>query len=380
MHFEEVVVDNPSMDYEVEYVTEETEVLGEVNAINVAVPVSKPANNSKGPVVIKKKPIIRKPGEIVTPVKVRTLGNVKVQQSPLASNLLIPKNPILVRSKVEWQKVQPPLPKVPPTRPAAVRYEETALSPESDDVEYESKEFDHGYAETSVKGVPSSQTQMDRIERKLDMILEKLSQHDEAFKAVNGIVNDLRTELRNSAPGGSKESFGGGSTYEVNIAPPLQPPPPKRKRLVHFPVSDDSYLLRLEDLVEADDQIREEVAMLFKEAPGTSVYEFLRKNVYALFENCSKYTWTGKPSNAMPNVPPANVASKLALVDHLITCAWEMFPHVTREAVAKDFRRALSNFNDTVYIKRRKRMEQRQQTSDALTNCNVNAESAESDL
>lgn len=273
--------------------------------------------------------------------------------SPFTPNL-IPRRVLTARSKVEWKKIAPPLSKVPPTPAPSVLAEEelTVAPPESEDLGHAGHEVsDHEYAEAAAVLNVKDKTQMDRIETKLDMILQKLNQHDAAFKAIKYNIKDLRVELKNSI-NGLKEVAGG--TYEAT-------PQPKRKRLVCFPVADDNYLLRLEDLLQADDQIRDEVTMLFKEAPKTSVYEFLRKNVYALFENCSKYTWTGKPSNAMPMMPPANVAGKLALVDHLITCAWETFPQLTREFIAKDFRRVLANFNDTVYTKRKKRSEMKLQ-------------------
>ncbi|XP_065085693.1 uncharacterized protein LOC135707739 [Ochlerotatus camptorhynchus] len=351
MQFEEVMISDLSTGYELEYITEDTEEDG-IAAKNVPVSSAINVNNTEKSPVKKKIPIIRKPGEIVTPVTVRPSGNVKV--SPSISNLSTSRA-LTVRSKVEWKKVEPQLSKRPltPAPRVVVANEETTVHPESDDVEQEHETFDHEYAEPAAINVKNPQTQADRIEKKLDMILEKLNQHDATFTEIKCNIKDLRVGLKNSVndlkelPRGTSDANNG--------------PPPKRKRLVTFPVTDDNYLLRLEDLLQVDDNIRDEVSIIFKEAPTTSVYEFLRKNVYALFENCSKYTWTGKSSNAIPKGSSSNVASKMALVDHLITCTWETFPHLSRQSIEMDFRRALGNFNDTVYIKRKKRMAMRVQ-------------------
>lgn len=356
MKNEEVMISDPSSGYEIEYITDDTVEYGRPDN-NAPASLASDVNNSEEPTVRKKGPIIRRPGEIVTPSNMPSIKAVAV--SRLTSNLL-PTHDSTVRSRA-------PLPQMPTLQARRmITGEDATVSLESTHMGQDREVFDHGYAESAVTDIRKYQMQLDRIEKKLDMILEKLYQHDAVFKDIKYSMNDLRVGLKAPVNGPEKVT---AEPFVAKSVPAL-----KRKRLVCFPVADDDYLLRLEDLLQADEQIRNEVTMLFKEAPRSSVYDFLRRNIYALFENCSKYTWTGKPSNAMPSMPPANVAGKLALVDHLITCAWDTFPHLNREAIAKDFRRALCNFNDAVYTKRRKRKEMKLQNTGQINDSDANAD------
>lgn len=322
--------------------------------IPIVMPSITSVSGSEGPTPAKKKvPIVRKPGEVVTPVHMRASTAVKVSPSVVPSAT----TPV---QKTAWTKVAPPgtnallkAPEPTSTPIARISKVEREPSPDSD----KDNPFDHEYgANTGIEmrdptppGSPrSSESQLNRIEKKLDQILMKLGQHDNALKLLKYNIKDLRIELKTCSKPQSETT-----NYETQQVPMKR----ERKRLVVFPVADDNYFDRLEELVQADDEIREEVITLFHDAPTSSVYEFMRKNTVGLFDNTSKYTWTGKPSNSLPSMPPSLAACKLTLVEMLITCGSEKFPNCTRDSIEKEFRRALSNFNDAKYTKKKRRME-----------------------
>ncbi|XP_062547138.1 uncharacterized protein LOC134212884 isoform X2 [Armigeres subalbatus] len=178
------------------------------------------------------------------------------------------------------------------------------------------------------------ETQLDRIERKMDEILDRLERQETALLHMKKDIFDISSATKSSVV-----------ELDENEERPVKPA--KRKCLVVFPVADDDYLLRLEELVSSDEDIMEDLISLYKTAPVNSAYDFLRFNINALFKNCSKYTWTGKPPNSCPTALPSKAAGSLCLIDHLIRCAAETFPHVNRDLIQKDLRRALANFNES---------------------------------
>ncbi|XP_058818392.1 uncharacterized protein LOC131681568 isoform X2 [Topomyia yanbarensis] len=280
----------------------------------------------------KKVPIIRKPGEVVTPVYLRT-----AQSAEKASNA----------PRANWSKITSPAMRIPlkPSRTSAV-----AQLSDKDFLE-DCKSDEQSDSDTNADLTPIIDNfktkykgeQLDRIEQKLDYIVTQLSQHDNVLKTLKRSIKELQ------ASESKRESSSRPSNNESSKK--------SRKRLIMFPVADDNYLVRMEELVHADEEVRDDLIDLFNEAPATSVYEFLRKNTYSLFTHTSKYTWTGKPSNRDLTGPPSNVAQKLYIVELLIVCACERFPDTAREYIEKEFRRALRNFNDTKYVKWMKKAE-----------------------
>uniref|UniRef100_A0A1Q3F276 DUF4806 domain-containing protein n=1 Tax=Culex tarsalis TaxID=7177 RepID=A0A1Q3F276_CULTA len=319
---------------------------------------TRPQPSSSG----KKVPIIRKAGEVVTPMHLRTIANVEV------SPMLKPK------SKPNWSKITPPTLKALPRKPVPTtsivkqrvsppHFDEDSRSNLDDEDPVQAEEETAEVQEqtespddqaTTSKTYQPSEARMKRIESKLDLILEKLNQHDGALKVLKYNIRDLRVDLKNSTRQQAEVS-----TFEVqkHKATPVKR---EKKRLVLFPVPDDNYLYRLEELIQTDDDIRDEVITLFSDGPATSLYDYLRRNMSHLFENCSKHTWTGKPPhNGNPDAPPPLPACNLSLVEVLIATACDKFPNLTRDSIEKELRRALQNFNEahTTRLNRRKEKE-----------------------
>ncbi|XP_053695911.1 uncharacterized protein LOC128743375 [Sabethes cyaneus] len=193
--------------------------------------------------------------------------------------------------------------------------------------------------------------QLNRIETKLDNILLILSQHESVLKKVKHnvkLLEDARIKSKFETP---KED-----TKEKQIKK-------HRTNLITFPVPDDDYFLRIEELVQGDEEVREDLVELYNKVASDNVYEWMRKNTYALFTHTSKYTWTGKVSNRDLSGAPSNPAQGLHLVDLLISTGCEKFPKISRDYMEKEFKRALGNFNDTKYIKWVKRAKIKAQTT-----------------
>ncbi|KAL9707173.1 hypothetical protein quinque_010691 [Culex quinquefasciatus] len=329
--FEEVILGEAE-------VYEDTEYLLETPVKKLKMTPTRPQPSSSG----KKVPIIRKAGEVVTPMHLRTIANVEV------SPMLKPK------AKPNWSKITPPTVRSLPRKPVAlpVTIKKRISPPTSDDDsrsqlddedQEQAEEADQEQAESpedqaTTSTYHPSEARMKRIESKLDMILEKLNQHDGALKVLK----------RKSAH----------SKFRNEKTTPIKR---EKKRLVLFPVPDDNYLYRLEELIQTDDDIREEVITLFSDGPTTSLYDFLRRNMANLFENCSKHTWTGKPPhNSNPDAPPPLPACNMNLIEILVATTCDKFPHLTRDSIEKELRRALQNFNEahTTKLNRRKVKEQ----------------------
>ncbi|EAT34788.1 AAEL013006-PA [Aedes aegypti] len=301
----------------------------------------------------RKIPIIRKPGEVVTPVPIQLGHNPNanplsnVQVSPLSSSsyqISTPRSIIKARMKPEWNKIEAPCKTLSQTSNRRAR-NQTLLRTKP----IESITLTENMSESVPTLQNSPQTQMDRIEQKMDEILNRLERHEATFQQMQSDITELRAELKTSVMNLSDHY--GKQVVGSNT-------PAKRKRIVVFPVADDEYFLQLEKLVETDEEVQDDLAALYRTAPTKSAYDFMRHNVNSLFKNCSKYTWTGKPSNSNPNSLPCNSAYNLALVAHLLSCASEVFPFVSRDSISKDFRRALDNFNDV--MKRKKQAEKLQ--------------------
>lgn len=346
--FEEVILGEAE-------VYEDTEYLLETPVKKLKMTPTRPQPSSSG----KKVPIIRKAGEVVTPMHLRTIANVEV------SPMLKPK------AKPNWSKITPPtvrsLPRKPVALPVTIK---KRISPPTSDDDSRSQldDEDQEQAEEAVQEQAESpedqattstyhpsEARMKRIESKLDMILEKLNQHDGALKVLKYNIRDLRVDLKNSTRQQAEVS-----SFEVQKRKNT-PMKREKKRLVLFPVPDDNYLYRLEELIQTDDDIREEVITLFSDGPTTSLYDFLRRNMANLFENCSKHTWTGKPPhNSNPDAPPPLPACNMNLIEILVATTCDKFPHLTRDSIEKELRRALQNFNEahTTKLNRRKVKEQ----------------------
>lgn len=272
------------------------------------------------------------------------------------------------KTKPNWSKITPPTLKALPRNPIATTSivkqshspppldEDSRSNLDDEDpeqVEGETADDQEDQATTSSTYQPS-EARMKRIESKLDMILEKLNQHDNALKVLKYNIRDLRVDLKNSTRQQAEVT-----TFEVQKQK-ATPVKREKKRLVLFPVPDDNYLYRLEELIQTDDDIRDEVITLFSDGPATSLYDFLRRNMAHLFENCSKHTWTGKPPhNGNPDAPPPLPACNLSLIEVLIATTCDKFPHLTRDSIEKELRRALQNFNEahTTRLNRRKEKE-----------------------
>lgn len=317
-------------------------------------------NNGERAVPVKRKaPIIRKAGEIVTPIQ-KPCGSVTV-------------SPGTMRPKVEWSKVAPPGLKAPLSTYTISSVHgsnnddqhlvgnEMDDDPQPDDtvqqVKTASDHDQYTYTEeaSSTVDLASLNDKLSRIEHMLEKVVAKQGQHDAALKALKFNIKDLRIELKNSS---DRQSWNRSSDYSNDYSShPVPPMKRERKRLVVFPIADDNYLLRLEDLIQVDEEIRNDLSGLFGEAPAISVYEFMRKNCHSLFQHTSKYTWTGKSAPNLPSLVPSNPAHKLAIVELLIACACEKFPYMTRDVIAKEFRRALTNFNESRVVRLKRKAE-----------------------
>ncbi|XP_065085694.1 uncharacterized protein LOC135707740 [Ochlerotatus camptorhynchus] len=325
-----------------------------VNAGSSASPsaISSISNGESAVPVKRKAPIIRKAGEIVTPIQ-KPCGTVTV-------------SPSTIRPKVEWSKVTPPGLKVPLTTftissvdgnieqhlEGNEMEDDSQLDDTTQDLNNASELEQYTYTEEASSSVDlaSLNDKLSRIEHLLEKVVAKQGQHDAALKALKFNIKDLRIELKNSDRQSNRNESNDSSSHPV-------PMKRERKRLVVFPIADDNYLLRLEDLIQVDEEIRTDLSGLFGEAPAISVYEFMRKNCHSLFEHTSKYTWTGKSAHNVPSVPPSNPAHKLAIVELLISCGCEKFPYMTRDIIEKEFRRALTNFNESRVIRLKRKME-----------------------
>ncbi|XP_058455118.1 uncharacterized protein LOC131432698 [Malaya genurostris] len=279
----------------------------------------------------RKVPIIRQPGELIVPKQFKSSETVTVSQSPSFDFPLI---------KKEWTRVPPPGVKT------ALKEDRSAeLSPETEEFDDEtSQECDQS---------ESSNERLDRIEKKLDRMLSILNHHDSVLKGLKWNMKDLRLEIQNMPKASTEEVY----ITDRDPVPVLR----SNKRTIFFPIADDAYLLRLDELAQADEDTRDELTSLYDEAPSTSLYEYLRKNIGQLFQNTSRYTWTGRPSNATPMGPLSNAAHKLNIIDLLILTARDKFYNASRDLIEREFKRALTNFNDTKYSKQKRRMEQKLQ-------------------
>ncbi|XP_021701930.1 uncharacterized protein LOC5577108 [Aedes aegypti] len=311
------------------------------------------------PQVARKVPIIRKPGEVVTPNR-KLSGVVKVSPSTVQA-------PTLVRPKVEWSRVPAPGLKTPLSSFTITsinsgvqqNVDDNGMDPytqEDDgpqDPDEEEQQYDYDTLEASGSAdITSIDSRLTRIEQLLERIVAKQGQHDAALKALKFNISDLRADMRSTVKTTKPKD---SASNDISFRP--IPVKRDRKRLVVFPVADDNYLLRLDDLLKADEEIRTDLIALFGEAPTNSAYEFLRKNVQLLFAHTSKYTWTGKLIHHLPNIPASNPANKLAIVDLLISCGCDKFPHMGRDAVEKEFRRSLANFNESRVVRLKRQME-----------------------
>lgn len=231
--------------------------------------------------------------------------------------------------------------------------DDSQLEDTTQDPNNASEQEQYAYTEesSSIVDLSSLNNKLSRIEQLLEKVIAKQGQHDSSLKALKFNIKDLRMELKNSDRATSTRTEGNDSSFH--------PVPIKRerKRMVAFPIADDNYLLRLDELIQVDEEIRNDLSGLFGEAPAISVYEFMRKNCHSLFEHTSKYTWTGKSAHNVPSVPPSNPAHKLAIVELLIACGCEKFPYMTRDIIEKEFRRALTNFNESRVIRLKRKME-----------------------
>lgn len=350
--FEEVILGEAE-------VYEDTEYLVETPVKKLKMTPTRPQPSSSG----KKVPIIRKAGEVVTPMHLRTIANVEV------SPMLKPK------TKPSWSKMTPPplkatLPRKPIATTSAIK-QRLSPPPSDDDSRSNQGEDAEQHAETEIveehldvsqeEGTGTStyqpsEARMKRIEQKLDLILDKLNQHDGALKVLKYNIRDLRVDLKNSTRQQAEVSTFEGHRQKST------PIKREKKRLVLFPIPDDNYLYRLEELVQTDDDIREEVITLFADGPATSLYDFLRRNVVNLFENCSKHTWTGKPPhNGNPDAPPPLPACNMNLIEVLVSTTCDKFPNLTKDSIEKELRRALQNFNEAQATRLNRRKEKERQ-------------------
>lgn len=271
-----------------------------------------------------------------------------------------------IRPKVEWTKATPPGLKVPlstftiSTPDDNMEHhlegnemdDDSQLDDTTQDLKNASEQEQYTYTEEASSSVDlaSLNDKLSRIEHLLEKVVAKQGQHDSALKTLKFNIKDLRIELKNSYRQSSMRTESNDfSSHPVPIKR-------ERKRLVVFPIADDNYLLRLEDLIQVDEEIRTDLSGLFGEAPAISVYEFMRKNCHSLFEHTSKYTWTGKSAHNVPSVP-SNPAHKLTIVELLIACGCEKFPYMTRDVIEKEFRRALTNFNESRVIRLKRKAE-----------------------
>ncbi|XP_058818394.1 uncharacterized protein LOC131681570 [Topomyia yanbarensis] len=285
-----------------------------------------PSNDTGG--IKRKAPIVRQAGEMVVPKHLKSTG-----EQPAVSH----------SPKAEWTRVAPP-------GVSTVLRASQANEKDSSNGVYEKEEDEQfvlplpDLSASELDQTDSSKGQLDRIEQKMDRMIAMLTSHESSLSVLKCNVKDLRVAVQNIPKLPSEESF--AADVKSTIVPRSQ------RRIVFFPVSDDAYLLRLEELVQFDEGTRNELVSLYHEAPRTSLYEYMRKNVSCLFENTAKYTWTGRPPNSAPHGPPSNAAYKMNLIELLITSAHAMYPSVTRDFVEKEFKRALTNFNESRYKRR----------------------------
>ncbi|XP_058455117.1 uncharacterized protein LOC131432697 [Malaya genurostris] len=282
----------------------------------------------KSPAAKRKIPLIRRAGEIVFPKHMKSLGKIKISPAPA-----------IVKKRLE-------------PSPEKVMFEDVEIT---EDIENMENVEDSSQIASDSVNIEFLSEQLNRVEKKLDDVLTKLSQHDGTLKLLKHNVKDLRIEFKNSCKQQAQSST---LVDEKHFSPKRS-----RKRLILFPVIDDHYLARLEELVQADEEMRQELFDLYNEAPNTSVYEYLRKNTYCLFENTSKFTWTGKPATGPFPGPPSNPAYKLQLVEMLLVCCGEKFPNSTRSFIEKEFRHALQNFNDAKWMRAKRRQQNAEKTT-----------------
>ncbi|EDS32588.1 conserved hypothetical protein [Culex quinquefasciatus] len=324
----------------------------------------------------KKTPIIRRPGEVVTPIPNHRTGTVKVSPSVYAPSPTTPRVTPSGRVKNTWQRVapygidvqvKPPVIRSAPVKqtPPAKRVQQVTENNDNDDSAADNDDDRNGFnavysriksepslpLSTSIVTLETLDAKLDALDEKLNRIVAKLGAHDGALKTVKNNIIDLRSELATVRSGttGYKTEF--PPHAEQTKARPL-----KRQPQITLPIADDNYLFRLEELVQSDNAIREELFERFLEANGKSVFAYMRKNVGYLFNNTSKYTWTGRPSNSHKDAGPSGVASQLTLVDVLIDSGCEKFAGCSREEMEREFRRSLQRFNDAKFFKRRKRV------------------------
>ncbi|XP_053696241.1 uncharacterized protein LOC128743649 [Sabethes cyaneus] len=320
MQIEEVLVDEEKYDFgDVEFLEDDdNEDSASVSYETVVRPSPNKSLSTK-----RKTPIFRNPGEVVTPSsmtpKQRAIENSsdeKPQELYKTSNIKASRKkfPTASRKKRKTPKYEPP-----------------STSSDSD-----SSDSMVNYKTNNINSFTNEQ--LNRIELKLDTIMSRISHHDKILRSLKHSIKALQ-----DTPSTSK---GKHSEQEVK-----RPSKKRHKKLITFPVPDDCYLLRLEQLVQADKEIYEDLIDLYNQAPTTSVYEWMRKNTYALFINTSKYTWTGKMSNSVINGTASNRAQSLSVVHLLISTGCDNFPEISKDYMEKEFRRALGNFNDTKYIK-----------------------------
>ncbi|KAL1397477.1 hypothetical protein pipiens_009724 [Culex pipiens pipiens] len=325
----------------------------------------------------KKTPIIRRPGEVVTPIPNNRTGTVRVSSSIYAPSPTTPRVTPSGRVKNTWQRVAPygiDVQVKPVNRPAPAKQTPPAKRvkqvTENDDNEDDNIPADDGddrngfnavYSQiksepslplsTSMVTLETLDAKLDALDEKLNRIVAKLGAHDGALKTVKNNIIDLRGEMTTIRSG--------TTSYKTEIphhAEQTKARPLKRQPQITLPIADDNYLFRLEELVQADNAIREELFERFLEANGKSVFAYMRKNVGYLFNNTSKYTWTGRPSNSHKDAGPSGVASQLTVVDVLIDSGCEKFAGCSRDEMEREFRRSLQRFNDAKFFKRRKRV------------------------
>ncbi|XP_055544387.1 uncharacterized protein LOC129729668 [Wyeomyia smithii] len=191
---------------------------------------------------------------------------------------------------------------------------------------------------------------LNQVENKLDELLASLQQQDVVLRTLKQDVKQMQNGMRDTTT--QQESF-----TSVTEGQPSTKRKRKFNRLVSFPISDDFSLLRLEEQILTDEEVREEVINRFHEAPTNSVYEYLRKNIECLLLNTSKYTWTGKQTRPSSPTQQANAASSLQVVELLLTCCMEVFPKQSRNFIEKECRRSLQNFNDSMINRTKRRQE-----------------------
>uniref|UniRef100_A0A1Q3F067 DUF4806 domain-containing protein n=1 Tax=Culex tarsalis TaxID=7177 RepID=A0A1Q3F067_CULTA len=311
----------------------------------------------------KKIPIIRRPGEVVTPIHNQPQGTVKVSPSIFTSNQTAPRVTPNGPNKNTWQKVSPYRINVPlkpvttsaPSKQITPSKRVQQVSVDDGDDGGDQNGFEAEYCRVKVEPSPprgrvtleTLDAKLDALDEKLNRIVAKLGEHDGALKAVKFNIKEVRNELTTVC------------SSMQGIQDKARAPKRRRQPQIIFPIADDDHLLRLEELVHTNKDIREELFDRFLEANDTKVTAFMRKNIGYLLTNTSKYTWTGRPSNSNKDGEPSGVASQLSLVDVLIDSGCEKFSSFSRDDMEQEFKRALQRFNDAKFFKRRKRVLER---------------------